>query len=215
MNIKTVVATAMTGIALALGGPFAAQAQAGALAPHEKIVTAPNGMTVTAGHFDNAAHPVASLNLMPTSREVYLDNTSYGRVDGGTGVIHTGFFFACAVALDVDFTFKAGASLDLDASIGVTAGATLVTPTAGVTLSPSIGASIGMTLGMSPGEIVDLPLGSKDIPAGGTGYVTQSGYRLTVNDCAGPLTVQAYTIVEATSPEADTASWVIGDPFVL
>ncbi|QLY31950.1 MspA family porin [Nocardia huaxiensis] len=216
MNIKTAVAAAMTAVGLALGGPLAAQSLAGPLAPHEKTTVAPNGMSVTVGHYNNAARAVTPLNFMPTSREVYLDNTSYGRIDGdGTGTIESGYFFACAVDMDVSFTISANAGIDLGSTIGVSAGATMVTPTASVDISPSIGASIGMTLGLAPGEIAQVTRGTKDIPAGGTAYITENDYRLTVNNCAGPLTVQAYTIIEATSPEADAAEWVMGDPFVL
>ncbi|WP_067698251.1 MspA family porin [Nocardia jejuensis] len=215
MMIKTAFTAAATAAGLLLGGPMASTAQAGAMAPHEKTTVAPNGMSVTVGHQDNAFRPVAPLNGMPTSREVYLDNTSYGRVAGGTGTIRTGYFVACAVDLDVSFTIEGSAGIDIGASVGVGVGSLGVTPTASADISPTIGGSIGFDLSIAPGKIKDISLAEKQIPAGGTGYVVSSDYRLTVEGCGGPLTVQAYTIIEATSPEADAASWVIGDPINL
>ncbi|MFE5289094.1 MspA family porin [Nocardia sp. NPDC056611] len=216
MITKTAIAGAVTTVGLLCGAPAAAIAHAeGGLAPHEKTTVAPNGLTATVGHRDHAAHPVAPLNRMPTSREVYLDNTSYGNVSGGTGKIRTGYFVACAVDLDVKFTIGANAGVDLRADLGVSAGLEMVTPTASVDIVPKIGASIGVTLGITPGKITDVKLGEKQLPAGDTGYIVNRDYQLRVDGCGGPLTVQAYTIIEATSPGADAADWVVGDPITL
>ncbi|WP_040804739.1 MspA family porin [Nocardia concava] len=215
MTIKNAIAGAITAAGLFAGAPFGAIAHAGELAPHEKTTVAPNGLSVTVGHMNNAAHPVAPLNGMPTSREVYLNNTSYGKVDGGTGKIRTGYFVACAVDLDVKFTISAKAGVDLTADLGISAGLEMVTPTASVDIEPEIGASIGFNLGITPGKITDVKLGEKQLPAGDTGYIVNNDYQLRVDGCGGPLTVQAYTIIEGTSPGADAADWVIGDPFQL
>ncbi|MET9488755.1 MspA family porin [Nocardia sp. NPDC006630] len=212
MIIKTAFAAVVTAAGLTLG---AGAGHADVLAPHEKTTTAPNGMSITVGHTGNAARVVPPLNGMPTSREVYLDNTSYGRVQGGTGKIRTGYFVACAVDLDVKFDIAANVGITADASVGVSAGTDLVTPSANVSIAPTIGGSIGVDLSITPGKINDIKLGEKELPAGGTGYIVDHDYRLTVNGCGGPLTVQAYTIIEATSPEADAGDWVIGDPIVL
>lgn len=215
MTIKTAIAGAITAAGLLAGAPFGAIAHAGGLAPHEKTTVAPNGLTVTVGHMDNAANPVAPMNGMPTSREVYLNNTSYGRVTGGTAKIRTGYFAACAVDLDVSFDIKAKVGIDVQADLGVSAGLDMVTPTASVDIVPEIGASLGFELGIKPGKIVDIKLGEKQLPAGETGYIVSNDYQLRVDGCGGPLTVQAYTIIEGTSPGADAADWVIGDPFQL
>ncbi|MFB8002277.1 MspA family porin [Nocardia sp. NPDC056000] len=216
MIIKTAIAGALTALSLIAQ---TGEAQAGALAPHEKTVTAPNGMSVTVGHTDNAIRPVPPLNGMPTSREAYLDNTSYGTVTGGTGNLHTGWFIACAVDLDVKFDIKASAGIDVNASVGASASLTEVTPTASVSISPELGASIGANLSITPGKIIDLTLPpaltDKDLPASGTGYIINRDYRLTVQNCGGPLTVQAYTVIQATSPEASVTEYVLGDPMSL
>ncbi|GAB4583319.1 MspA family porin [Nocardia sp. IFM 10818] len=215
MIIKTAFAAAVTAAGLIAGAPLAGTANAWALAPHEKTLDAPNGMVVTVGHTANAARPVAPLNGMPTSREVYLDNTSYGAVTGGTGKIRTGYFVACAVDLDVTFSIDADIGIDAGVNVGVGVDMTGVTPLAGADISPSFGAGIGFDLSIAPGKITDIKLSEKELPPGGTGYIVGRDYRLTVEGCGGPLTVQAYTIIEATSPEADAADWVIGDPIVL
>ncbi|WP_194852880.1 MspA family porin [Nocardia sp. SYP-A9097] len=212
MITKTVIAGMLTAVGLVLGS---GDAQAAALAPHEKTTVAPNGMSITVGHQDNAVNPVAPMNFMRTSRQVYVDNTSYGRVDGGTGKIRTGVFVACAVDLDVKFTVSASAGVDLDASAGIGIGTTGVTPSASVDISPKIGGSVGFTLAITPGKIADIKLGEKQIPPGGTGYIVTRDYRITADGCGGPLTVQAYTIIEATSSEVDAADWVMGDPVVM
>lgn len=212
MITKTAIAAALTAAGLVFG---AGNAHAGALAPHEKTTVAPNGMTITVGHQDNAARPVAPLNGMPTSREVYLDNTSYGRVDGGTGKIRTGYFFACAVDLDVKFSVEGSVGADASVSIGVSADTLGVTPHADADITPTIGGGIGFDMTIAPGTITDVKLGEKQIPADGTGYIVNRDYKLTVKGCGGPLTVQAYTIIEATSPEVDAADWVMGDAVVL
>ncbi|WP_067543979.1 MspA family porin [Nocardia crassostreae] len=215
MISKTALAAAVTAAGLIAGAPFAATADAWALAPHEKTLDAPNGMVVTVGHTNNAARPVAPLNGMPTSREVYLDNTSYGTVTGGTGTIRTGYFVACAVDLDVTFSIDADIGIDIGANIGVGVDITGVTPMASADISPRFGAGIGFDLAITPGKITDIALAEKELPPGGSGYIVNRDYRLTVEGCGGPLTVQAYTIIEATSPETDAADWVIGDPVVL
>ncbi|MEV6771406.1 MspA family porin [Nocardia sp. NPDC051030] len=219
MTIKTAFAAALTATGLLFGAGTGTLAHADALAPHEKTVTAPNGMTVTVGHLDNAVRPVSSMNFMPTTRQAYLDNTSYGRVVGGNGKLHSGFFVACAVDLDVKFTITATAGIDVDLSAGVSAGMTGVTPSASASISPEIGGHIGVNLSLAPGKIVDVKLptelSDKELPAGNTGYLIDRDYHLYVENCAGPLTVQAYTVIEASSPEANVAEYVMGDPYTL
>lgn len=215
MTTKTALVSALAATAVGIGTALGTPAQADALAPHEKTTVAPGGLTVTVGHLNNADRPVPPLNGMPTSREVYLDNTSYGQVTGGTGKIRTGYFVACAVDLDVKFNIAGKAGIDVSASLGVSAGAELVTPSASVDITPDIGASIGFDLSIAPGKITDVKLGEKQLPGSATGYIVNNDYKLTVNGCGGPLTVQAYTIIEASSPATDAADWVVGDPIVL
>jgi len=214
MHIASALVAAVTAAGLALTAPFAA-ADTGELAPHEKTVAAPGGFTFTVGHMGNAVHPVPPMNGMPTSREAYLDNTSYGRFDGpGTGKIRTGYFVACAVDLDVSFTVDSGASLDAEATAGVSVG-DVVTPSAGVTIGPSVNAGFDASLTITPGKITDIRVGEKALTPGLTGYVVSRDFQVRVDGCGGPLTVQAYTIIEASSPQVDGGEWVMGDPVVM
>ncbi|MQY19001.1 MspA family porin [Nocardia macrotermitis] len=211
MHIASAFVAVATAVGLGLTAPFAA-ADTGA--PHEKTISA-EGFTFTVGHKDNAVHPVAPMNGMPTSREVYLDNTSYGRFDGpGTGKIRTGYFVACAVDLDVSFSVNAGAGLDAGATAGVDVG-DVVTPSAGVSIGPSVNAGIDTALTITPGTITDVRVAEKTLTPGRTGYIVSRDFQVRVNDCGGPLTVQAYTVIEASSPQVDGGDWVMGDPVVM
>ncbi|MFE3256075.1 MspA family porin [Nocardia sp. NPDC059091] len=214
MIIKTAVSGVIAAASLFCGTAGIAHADGG-LAPHERITSAPNGMTVTVGQSDSAARPVPPMNGWPTSREVYLDNTFYGRVEGGTGKIRYGYFAGCAVDLDVKFDVEAKVGVDADASVGATASLTEVTPTASVAITPEISGSVGVDLSIKPGAIKDIKLGEKQLSGPDTGYALNRDYRLTVDGCAGPLTIKAYTIIEATSPGADATDEIMGDPIVL
>lgn len=216
MLVKTIAAGVIA--AGLIAGIPAGTAHADAL-PHEKTITAPNGMTITAGLRDTAIRPIPPLNGMPTNRQAYLDNTAYGRVGGGTGKLHTGYFIACAVDLNVTFDINPTASITGSLSAGVTADLAGVTPSASVAITPAIGATIGVDLSIQPGKIVEvvLPpeLRDKELPANDTGYLVDHDYLLTVQNCGGPLTVQAYSVVEGSSPEINEAQYVLGDPVVL
>lgn len=215
MNIKSTLVALVAAIGVGVAGPMAATANAGGLAPHEKITVAPSGMVVTVGHTDTWFNNVAPLNNMPTNREVYLTNTSYGKIEGGHGKLRTGWFVGCAVDLDVTFSVDASVDIGLDAELGVSAGATGVTPHASVGISPSIGGGFGFDLAITPGKIVEIKRGEKDLTPGVTGYVVDRDYQLKVEGCGGPLHVQSYTVIEASSPDADVADWVAGDPVIL
>jgi hypothetical protein len=214
MHISSAIATAVTAVGIALTAPSAA-ADTGGLAPHEKTTTGPNGFSFTVGHQDNAVRPVPPMNGMPTSREVYLDDTAYGRFDGpGTGKIKTGYFVACAVDLNVSFTINAGASMEASATAGVTVGE-VVTPSVDVSVGPTLTAGVTTAVTITPGKITEIKVGEKDLAPGVTGYIVSRDRQVRVDGCGGPLTVQAYTIIEASSPEVDGGDWVMGDPVVL
>ncbi|WP_458686024.1 MspA family porin [Nocardia tengchongensis] len=213
MIIKTAFAGALTTIGLIAGAPMA-HAEGG-FAPHERTTVAPNGMAITVGSRDAAARPVAPQNGMPTSREVYLDNTSYGSVAGGSAKIRTGYFVACAVDLDVKFTIGAKVGVDADVSVGASGSFTELTPTASVAITPEISGSIGFNLTIAPGAMKEIKLGEKQLPGADTGYIVNHDYHLAVDGCGGPLTIKSYTVIEATSPAADAADWIMGDPITL
>ncbi|MGV9612390.1 MspA family porin [Nocardia xishanensis] len=195
------------------GSPFAGAAP---MAPHEKTVEGPNGFRFTVGHSDQAFHPVAPLNGMPTNREVFLDDTFYGRVEAdGTGTLKAGYLVACAVDLTV--------GIDLGAAIGFEAGFRVGGSSSDDSASSSVDAGLGpdlhvgasIDLSMTPGKVQPFEVGTKDLPPGSTGYLISRDFHVAVQDCGGPLTIRSYTIVEARSSEVSGREAVYGDPIFL
>lgn len=211
MNTST-VRKALGTITLAAGLTAVTQAGAAPMAPHEKTVQAPTGFTFTVGHTDQAFRPIAPLNGMPTNREVFLDDTFYGRVDaGGTGTLKAGYLVACAVDLTVGITLGAGVGFDAGFQVGL--GGTEPTLHAG--FGPDLSAGAGIDLSIAPGEVQPFEVGVKELAAGGTGYLVSRDFHVSVHQCGGPLTIRSYTILEVDSPEVSGREAVYGDPIFL
>jgi hypothetical protein len=213
MYITSAIAIATAAFGIAIGAP-AATADGG-FAPHENTYVTPDGLTYTVGHSDYAVRPIAPLNGMPTNREVFLDGTFYGRVDAGTGTLKAGYFVACAVDIDVTFSANASASLSTSVNAGVSISPDLVSPTAGVTIEPTITAGVGVNLAITPGVIEDVSLGEKPLAPGTTGSIVSHDFHLSVKNCGGPLTIRPYSMITASSPDTDATGAVFGDPAVL
>ncbi|MCP2295521.1 MspA protein [Nocardia amikacinitolerans] len=195
------------------GSPFAGAA---AMAPHEKTVEGPNGFRFTVGHSGQAFHPVAPLNGMPTNREVFLDDTFYGRVEaGGTGTLKAGYLVACAVDLTVGIDLGAAIGFDGGFRVGGSSSSDSASSGVDASLGPdlSIGASIDLSI--TPGKVQPFEVGTKELPTGSTGYFVSRDFHVSVQDCGGPLTIRSYTIVEAQSPEVSGREAVYGDPIFL
>ncbi|MVU78841.1 hypothetical protein GPX89_16505 [Nocardia sp. ET3-3] len=210
--------TAVSGViatASLLSGSLGIAHADGGIAPHERTTTAPNGMSITVGASDQAVRSVAPMNGWPTSREAYLDDTFYGKVEGGTGKIKYGFFAGCAVDLDVKFNVDGKVGIDANVTLGAEASLTEVTPTASVSIEPEIGGSVGFDLSITPGKIKQIDLGEKQLTGSNTVYAVFRDWRLTADNCAGPLTVKPYVIIEASSPEADATDEIMGDAISL
>ncbi|WP_194817455.1 MspA family porin [Nocardia sp. XZ_19_385] len=193
----------------------AGQAGAVQLAPHEKTYAAPGGLEFTVGHSDHVANPVGSLNGMPTNREVFLDNTFYGKVSTGIGTLKAGYYVACAVDMKVDLDIGASIGFDADLQLGVSITPEELFPGANVSVGPYLDAGMGIDLSLTPGKVVDLPVGERELLPGSTGYVFSRDRRVHVENCAGPLTIRAYAIVTVDSPEVTADGAVFGDPFVM
>ncbi len=211
-----VIAAGLAPIALAVGGVGTGTADAYAFAAHENNYATPTGFAFTVGHTDLVADPVAPQNGLPTTREVFLDNTSYGHVDDpGTAVLKTGYLVSCAVGIDLTFGAEAGAGFDAGVTLGVGASPDSLTPGLDATIGPSIHASVGLDLDITPGVIQDIEIGSKDLVGGTTGYVMSHDFHLMVEGCGGPLTIRPYTKIEVDSPETSANGAVYGDIIVL
>ncbi|MCP2289229.1 MspA family porin [Nocardia amikacinitolerans] len=213
MNGKSGLAAVAIAMVVLVG--LAPQAAAVDLAPHEKTYSAPGGLEFTVGHSEHAARPVGPLNGMPTNRDVFLDNTFYGQVSDGTGRLKTGYFVACAVDLKAKLDLGAEVGIDADASAHLGLSPESLLPGVDVSVGPYLSAGIGVDLSLTPGKVVDVPVGEKELLPGSTGYVFSRDRRVHVEDCAGPLTVQAYAIITAETPEVTAEGAVFGDPFTM
>ncbi|MFI9506454.1 MspA family porin [Nocardia sp. NPDC052566] len=215
MNIKSALATiaTMTGLTLAAAAPFA---NAGGMAPHEKTVTTPEGFSFTVGHMDQWFNPIAPLNGMPTNREVFLDNTFYGRVDGSsTGTLKAGYLFACGV--DITSTVTLGAKVGLNASVTLNTGSSgdSSSSSANASIGPTFQVGAGIDLSIKPGQIQRAEVGTKEIGPGRSGSLVSKDFHLLAKDCGGPLTIRSYVSIEARSPEVTGTDVVYGDPIFL
>ncbi|BAD55746.1 MspA family porin [Nocardia farcinica] len=202
--------------ALVSAGLLAAPAaDAATLAPHEKTYTAPGGVEFTVGHRDHAVRPAPSLNGMPTNRDLYVDNTFYGRINAGTGTLSAGYLVACAVDLTAELNLGAEIGVDADLRAGVSIGPESVLPGLDVDMGPYLGAGIGVDLSLSPGTVVDLPVGEHPLHPGDEGYLFSRDRRIHVEGCGGPLTVQPYVFLTVDAAEVRADGAVFGDPFTL
>ncbi|MEU8896955.1 MspA family porin [Nocardia sp. NPDC048505] len=213
MKWKTVLSAAVVTTSCVLAS--AGQAGAATMAPHEKTYTAPDGLVFTVGHSDQVVNPVASQNGMPTNREVFLDNTFYGTVSTGTGTLKAGYFVACAVDMKVGIDLGAEVGFNADLDLGVSLSPEELFPDASVSVGPYLDAGIGIDLSMTPGKVVDVPVGERALTPGSTGYVFSRDRRVSVENCAGPLTIRAYAIVTANTSGVSADGAVFGDPFVM
>ncbi|MEV0252145.1 MspA family porin [Nocardia sp. NPDC050712] len=208
--------TAVVALALGIGAVEAAPAQAFVYAAHENNYATPTGFGFTVGHTDMAAHPVAPQNGLPTTREVFLNNTSYGRIDSpGAGTLKSGYLVSCMVGIDLTFGVHAGAGFDAGVTLGVGGSPDALEPSLDAGIGPEISASVDLDLEITPGVIERIETGAKQLPAGRTGYVMSRDFHLVVQGCGGPLTIRPFTTIDVDSPEATTNGAVYGDPIVF
>ena len=204
------------GLAVAVGcGVVTAPHAAAATAPHEKTYSA-GGIEYTVGHRDFAARTIAPLNGMPTNREAFLDNTTYGRFTGpGSATLETGFLVACQLDLDTDLTLEA----DLDVDAGVDASAEVSTdgldPSVKLKTSPEVSAGAGFDFELGPGEIAEIDDGDMKLTSGKTGSYYSRDVHITANNCGGQLTVRGYSIIRVESEETGASGAVYTDPITL
>lgn len=204
----------LASIAVAVVG--AGESRAYGYAPHENTYSTPTGFGFTVGHTDLAANPVAPQNMVPTTREVFLDNTSYGSIDGpGTGMLRTGYLVSCAVAIDLTFGATMSTGFDTGLTLGIDGTPDALSPGVSASIGPRIGASMGLDLEISPGVIEQVEVGTKTLGGGMTGYVMSRDFHLVVEGCGGALTIRPYTRIEVDSPETTANGAVYGDVIVL
>ncbi|WP_194852879.1 MspA family porin [Nocardia sp. SYP-A9097] len=209
-----VLAAAVAAAGYVLG---AAGASATTYTPHEKTYSTPQGFEFTVGNQDQDVRAVPPMNGMPTNREVFLDNTSYGKVAaGGKGHVKAGYYVACQV--DVDAKLHIDPELDPNPTVTAHAGVGLDGPQAGVDLSlgPAIYGGVGLDIYLAPGKIADVTAGEKDLPGDGSlAYLMNNDFHLNVTGCGGQLTLRPYTIITANSDGDSGSGAVYGDLIVL
>lgn len=150
------------------GGWQAAPASAAAGA-QEKNYSTPGGFEYTVGFTDLAARPTTTLNGMPTNREVFLDNTSYGRFTGpGSGKLETGYLVACAVDIDPKVKIEGKLGFDASADAGLSIGLDALDPSIDLSVGPDLSGGIGFELSMAPGKIVKVAVTTKNLTPGAT-----------------------------------------------
>ncbi|MBH0777502.1 MspA family porin [Nocardia bovistercoris] len=216
MSNKSARAAALSIATLALGIIGAGHADAAAYAAHQNIYTAPNGFAFTVGHTDLVAVPVPPQNGMPTTREVFLDNTSYGQIDSpGTGMLKTGYLVSCAVDIDLSFGTHLGAGIGAGLTLGLGASPDSLAPGLNASIGPEISASIGLDLEVEAGAIEQIEVATKPLSGGGIGYAMSRDFHLKVEGCGGPLSIRPYTRIEVESPEVNGNGAVYGDVIVL
>ncbi|WP_194817456.1 MspA family porin [Nocardia sp. XZ_19_385] len=218
MSIKSAatIAATLTGITVAAAAFGAAPANAFVYAAHENSYATPTGFGFTVGHTDMAAHPVAPQNGLPTTREVFLNNTSYGRVDSpGTGTLKSGYLVSCMVGIELTFGAHAGAGIDAGVTLSVGGSPDALEPSLDAGIGPEISASVDLDLEITPGVIKRIETGTKELSGNRTGYVMSRDFHLIAEGCGGPLTIRPFTTIDVESPEATTNGAVYGDPIVF
>lgn len=206
------VLSALITCCVVAASPAASAAQ---LPPHERSYTAPDGTQFTVGHRDHQMRPAGALNQMPTNRDVFVDNTFYGRVDAGTGLLKAGYLVACAVDLTAAIDLGAHAELDADLRAGLSLGVDSLLPDLSVGAGPRLGAGLGVDVTLSPGKVVDLPVGEHPLTAGADGYLYSRDRHIRVEGCGGPLTVQPYALITVETAQVSADGAVLGDPFTM
>jgi len=190
-------------------------ANAAQLPPHERNYTVPDGTEFTVGHRDHQVRPAGSLNLLPTNRDLFVDNTFYGRVSDGSGLLKAGYLVACAVDLTAELDLSTGIGMDADLRAGLSLGVESLLPNLDLGVGPTLRAGLGVDVTLTPGKVVDLPVGEHALTAGSDGYIYSRDRHIHVEGCGGPLTIQPYALITVDTAEVSADGAILGDPFTL
>lgn len=174
------------------------------MAPHEKTFDSAIG-SFTVGTRDEAINRVPPLNEVGTTREAFVSETSYARLNGSAGgVLRSGYHVGCAEQVGplMFGTWSQGA-------LG-----TFVTP--GAPGPPSLNGFIDpqplITLNLLPGQVREVPLAEKELVPGKTVTSVMRDYHIVVNQCSGPVSIREYAYVYVQSAEVDDSGAIFGDP---
>lgn len=187
-----------------------AQADVVTLDPHERTFQSAFG-SFTVGNQNETINRIPPLNMVGTSREALVSNVAYGRVSGvAGGSLKTGYHVGCSVNLNNGTAGLAGqANLGPPWGVGVPPNPTTLGGGTPWSITPSA------NLNLAPGEIKEVPVADKDLLPGGTVSIVVRDFHITVNSCAGPVSIREYTYVYAKSATVDDSGAVFGDPIWL
>ncbi|MFI5719891.1 MspA family porin [Nocardia sp. NPDC051750] len=207
------VAAALTAVGLSGGS---AQAEVLELPAHERSISTPDGWAVTVGHHTESANRVLPLNSVGTTREVFVTNQAYGKLAGsGTAlqgvVLKTGYHLGCGMNI-TDITL--GASVSAGISPGIEITPSMPMPTVGANIGPSVSVQPSFSVSLKPGQVVDLPLGEKEVQ-GPEAFITNRDAHVKIDGCIAPASIRSYAIVAVKSAAADDSVAVYGDPVAL
>ncbi|MGK8557277.1 MspA family porin [Nocardia gipuzkoensis] len=189
---------------------------AAAAEPHENSYHIDGGPEYSVGQRDMVARPMATLNGMPTNRELLVDSTFYGKVEGSaTGTLKTGYLVACVMEAEPKASASGEGKVEGDAEAGVHVEPDEVTPKLDVKLKPSVSGGVGAEISLTPGKIADVASGSKDLRGGSRGSLVNRDFYIQVSGCAGPLLLRPYAKIEVHSPDVDATGAVLGDPITM
>lgn len=213
VHVRKWVMVAVTTIG---GCTVAATSATGASAAHERTYSVPE-FTYTVGNSDQQAHSIPPLNGMPTNREVLVDGTFYGRVAApATGKLHAGYLVACAAEMDASVAIQAGLSGFSELSGNLYIAPSQVSP--GLywdVVDGTISGSATVDTTLKPGKVTDVKVADKDLKSDTTGTLYSRDFRIEVDNCAGPLTVQPYTSINADTPGDSGTGMILGDPIQM
>lgn len=133
------------------------------------------------------------------SLKAVADITGSGNAPVNSGTVALGYQIGCQV--DVSNGAAIGLAIGPSVTIGVTSGV-------------GGSATITPTVYLKPGTITDIPFGTKPL-TGRHGSITSDQVHIKIDGCMGPVSLRSYAQVRISTPTADNALSVYGDPIYL
>lgn len=201
VRITMIAAAVASASALAAGTSFAEPVHA---RDHQVTWQLDGGGSATLSSKREVINKVPPLTTAGTTREGFpslVASVHLAGVGGDTrGTLVTGYQVGCMASFQ-----------GLGVGGGVTLGVGGTAGTGGGSVGPN--ASIGptVTVNIGPGEIVDVPLGKKDL-AGPDATINVRNAHIKVDGCIGPVTARSYTQVQLSTPGSDDGNAVYGTP---
>jgi hypothetical protein len=183
-----------TGSPVVIGAPIASGSPG--------TLTTPDGWVLSVAATKESLEPVSSLTNAPWSREYIVDGTFIGTVSGAGstaldgGTLEAGYQIGCGITQD---------GLESVSTLGVTPGVSFPG------LFPvflGLSASQQLRISLRAGVVNIVPVGRTDF-AGSTSRVSVTGYRVSIDGCAGQSFIRSYaTLTSSTDDTADVVTYL-------